>query len=112
MVHTDVKLLKNTVLGLLSRVNNIDSMHNISWEKMQTTKNKVPGITSQESQAQRLLPAFLEQSSFKIQAHDDSKLAIKLQDADILQIVNSMKYLTLNLHVLFLSLPLILAELT
>ena len=84
MTHADVKLLKNTILGLLSRVNNIDSVHNVSWEKMQTTKNEVPGTTSQESQAQRLLPTFPEQSSFQIHAHHDTKLAIKLQDADIL----------------------------
>ena len=68
---------------MLSRVNNIDSVHNISWEKMQTSKNEVPGTTSQESQAQRLLPAFPEQSSFQTHAHDNSKLVIKLQDADI-----------------------------
>ena len=48
---TDVKLFKITVLGLLSRVNNIDSMHDLIWEKMQTTKSEVPGTTSQESQA-------------------------------------------------------------
>ena len=46
MAPTDVTLLKNTVLGSLSCVNNIDSMHNVSWEKMQTTKNEVPGTTS------------------------------------------------------------------
>ena len=56
---------------------------------MQTTKNEIPGITSQELQAQKLLPAFLEQSNFQIHAHDDSKLTIKLPDADIPQIVKS-----------------------
>ena len=61
----------------------------MSWEKMQTTKNEIPGITSQELHAQKLLPAFLEQSNFQIHAHDDSKLTIKLPDADMLQKVKS-----------------------
>ena len=63
---------------------------------MQTTENEVPGTTSQESQAHRLLSAFPEQSSFQIHAHDDSKPAIKLQDADILQIVKSQLSEMLN----------------
>ena len=71
-------------------------MHNISWEKMQTTKNEVPGTTSQESQDQKLLPAFLEQSSFQTHAHDDSKLAIKLEDADVPPIAKSQLNEMLN----------------
>ena len=46
MAHTDVKLLKNTVLGLFSRVDNVDYIHEVSWEKMQTTKNKDTSTTS------------------------------------------------------------------
>ena len=87
--HTDVKLFKNTVLGSFSRVNNVDSIHNISWERLQTTKDEQPDTTSQDSQTQKLLPAFPEQSSFQIHANDDSKLVIKPQDADIPQIVKN-----------------------
>ena len=87
IANTDVKLLKNTVLGLLTSVNNIDFIHNVSWKKMQTTSNKTLGLIFQEPQAQKLLPAFPEQSNFQIHAHDDSKPSIKLQDADILHII-------------------------
>ena len=96
MANSDVKLLKNTVLGLLSRVNNIDSIHNVSWEKMHTTSDEIQGITFQEMQAQKLLPAFPEQSNFQIHAHDDSKLSIKLQDADIQHIIQSQLNEMLN----------------
>ena len=37
--NTDVKLLKNTVLGSLTRVNDINSINNVSWKKMQPTSN-------------------------------------------------------------------------
>ena len=96
MAHTDVKLLKNTVLGSSSRVNNVDSVHEVSWENVQTTKDKEPGTTSQDSQTQKLLPAFPEQSSFQIHANNDSKLVIKLKDADIPQIVKNQLNQMLN----------------
>ena len=89
MANTDVKLLKNIVLGSLSRVNNIASINNVSWEKMQTTSNEIPGITSQETQAQQLLPAFPEHSYFQIHAHNESKPSIKLQYTYILHIIQS-----------------------
>ena len=89
IARTDIKLLKNTVLGLLTRVNNIDSIHNVSWMKMQPTSNKTQGITLQELQVQTLLPVFPEQPSFQIHAHDDNKPSIKLQDADIPQLVQN-----------------------
>ena len=83
IANTDIKLLKNTVLGPLTRVNNKDSIHNVSWKKMQPTSNKTQGITLQEWQVQTLLPVFPKQSSFQIHAHDDKKPSLKLQDADI-----------------------------
>ena len=63
---------------------------------MQTTSYEIQGQTSQEMQAQKLLPAFLKQSKFQIHAHDDSKLSIKLQDADIPQILKSQLNEILN----------------
>ena len=87
--QTDIKLLRNTVLGLLSRINNVDSIHKVSWEKMQTTKNEDTSTTTQEPQTQKLLPAFPEKVSFQIHANDDSKLTITLQDADIPQKVRN-----------------------
>ena len=83
IANTEIKLLKNTVLGLLTRVNNMDSIHNVSWKKIQPTSNKTQGITLQELQVQTLLPIFPEQSSLQIHAHNDKKPSIKLQDADI-----------------------------
>ena len=63
---------------------------------MQTTSNEIQGRTSQEMQAQKLLPAFPEQSNFQIHAHSDSKPLIKLQEADISQIVKSQLNEMLN----------------
>ena len=89
IASTDVKLLKNTVLVSLTRVNNIDCIHNVSWKKMQPTSNKTHGTTLQELQVQTLLPVFPEQSSIQTYAHNDNKPPIKLQDADILQLLQS-----------------------
>ena len=63
---------------------------------MQTTKNEDTSTTSEEMQTQKLLPTFPEQSSFQIHANDDSKLAIKLQDADIPQEVRNQLHHMLN----------------
>ena len=63
---------------------------------MQTYENEVPGAISKESQAHSLLPAFPEQSSFQIHVHDDSKPVIKLQNANIPQIVKSQLNEMLN----------------
>ena len=70
-------------------MNKIDFIHNVSWKKTQPTSNKTPGTTLQELQVQTLLPVFPEQSSFQTYAHDDNKPPIKLQDADIPQLVQS-----------------------
>ena len=91
IANTDIKLLKNTVLGLLTRVNNIDSIQNVSWKKMQPTSNKTQGITLQEPQNQTLLPVFPEQSSFHAHTHNDNKPSIKTQVYHDEFKINSMK---------------------
>ena len=83
--HTDVKLLKNTILGSFNQINNVDSIHEVSWEKIQDPKNEDTRTTAQEPQTQKLLPTFPKHSNFQIHANDNSKPAIMLQDADILQ---------------------------
>ena len=83
--HTDVKLLKNTILGSLNPIDNVDSVHEVSWEKKQNTKNQDTSTTALEPQTQKLLLAFPKHSNFQIHANDNSKLAITLQDADIPQ---------------------------
>ena len=77
----------HTILGSFNRASDIDHIQELSWEK--TTKNKDANTTSQESQFEKLLNAFPENSSFQMHANDDNKPAIKLQDADIPQIVKN-----------------------
>ena len=94
IAQTDVKLLKNTVLGSLNQLDNVDSIHEVSWEKIQNTKNEDTSTANQEPQTQKLLPAFLEHSSFQIHANDNSKPAITLQDADIpWEVRNQLKHM-------------------
>ena len=60
---------------------------------MQPTSNKTHATILQELQVQTLLPVFPEQSSFQTYDHNHNRPPIKLQDADIPQLiqVNSMK---------------------
>ena len=83
--HTDVKLLKNTILGSLNLIDDAESVHEVSWEKVQNANNVETSTTVQELQTQKLLPAFPEHSNFQIHANNNSKLVITLQDADIPQ---------------------------
>ena len=63
---------------------------------MQPTSDKTQGVTLQELQVQSQLPVFPEQSSFQIHAHDDNKPSIKLQDADVPQLVQNKLNAMLN----------------
>ena len=63
VANTDIKLPKNTILGSLTRMSNIDSIQNVSYKKMQSTGDKVCDETLQQLH-QSLLPEFPEQSSF------------------------------------------------
>ena len=62
--HTDVKLLKNTILGSFNQINNVYSIHEVSWEKIQDTKNEDTSTVTWEPQTQKLLPTFPEHSNF------------------------------------------------
>ena len=83
--HIDVKLPKNTILGSINQIDNLESIHAVSWEKIQDTKNEAVSIAARDPQTQKLLPAFPECSNFHIHANDNSKPAIIIQDADIPQ---------------------------
>ena len=85
--HIDIKLPKNTILGLINQIDNLESIHEVSWEKIQDAKNEAISIAAQDpqTQTQRLLPAFPKCSNFQIPAKDNSKQTIMLQDADIPQ---------------------------
>ena len=63
----------------------MDSIQEVSWEKIQDTKNENTNTTAWEPQTQKLPPTFPKHSNFQIHANDNSKLAITLQDADIPQ---------------------------
>ena len=63
----------------------MDSIHKVSWEKIQNAIDKDARTATGEPQTQKLLLTFPEQSNFQIHANDDSKLAIMLRNADIPQ---------------------------
>ena len=96
IANTDIKLLKNTVLGSLTRVSNIDSIQNISCKKTQSTSDKAHEKTIQQLQVQSLLPVFPEQSSFQTYAHDDNKSPITLQDANVPPLIQNKLNAMLN----------------
>ena len=83
--HANVELPKNTILGSHNPIDNVDSVLEVSWEKIQDAKHETTSITARDSQTQKLLPTFPEHSNFQMHYTDNSKPAIKLQDADISQ---------------------------
>ena len=85
VAHTDVNLPKNTLLGSIKQINDMDSIQEVSWEKTQDAKNEAISNTVWDPKAQKLLPAFPKCSNFQIHANDNSKSAIMLHDADIPQ---------------------------
>ena len=85
VAHKDVKLPKNTILGSINQVHDVDSIQEVSRKKIQDTENETINKATQDPQTQKLLPAFPNYSNFQIHANDDSKPAIMLQDTDILQ---------------------------
>ena len=48
--QTDIKVLKNTVLGSLHQIDNVDSIHEVSWGKLQNAMNKDTSTTTGEPQ--------------------------------------------------------------
>ena len=83
--HTNVKLLKNTILGSFNQINYVYCIHEVYWEKIQDTKKEDTSTATWEPQTQKLLPTFPKHSNFQIHANNNSKPAITLQDADIPQ---------------------------
>ena len=75
----------------------MDSVPEVSWEKIQDTKNEDTSTTAEEPQTQRLLPSFPEHSSFQVHANNNTKLAVTLQDADIPQDVKDQLNCMLNI---------------
>ena len=82
-VNTDVKLLKNTVLGMITKVENIECIENISSNAMQSMSDKAHDEAHPQQQVKPLLSVFPDQSSFQTHTHDSSKLPIQLQDINV-----------------------------
>ena len=63
----------------------MDTIQEVSWQKIQDTEEKAVKNTGQDPQIHKLLPAFPENSNFQIHANDSSKSAVMPQDAEIPQ---------------------------
>ena len=81
----EVKIPKNTILGSINQINDVDTIKKVPWKKIQDAENEAVINTGQDPQIHKLLPAFPEHSNFQIQTKDNSKPHIMLQDADISQ---------------------------
>ena len=96
VANMDIKPPKNTVLGSLTRVSNIDSIQNVSYKKMQSTSDKACEKTLQQLQVQSLLQVFPEQSNFQTHAHDDNKPPIRLQYVNVPPLIQNKLNAMLN----------------
>ena len=85
--NTDIKLLKNTILGSITREDNVECIEKISSDTTQSISDKARGKTQLEQQVKPLLPVFPDHSTFQAHAHDSSKLPIQLQDANVLPVI-------------------------
>ena len=70
--NTDIKLLKNTILGSIARVDNVECIENFSSNKTQSISGKAHDETQLKQQVKPLLLVFPDQSSFQTHAHDNS----------------------------------------
>ena len=83
--HEKVKIPKNTILGYINSIIDVDIIQEISWQKIWDTEEKTVNNTAQDPQVHKLLPTFPENSNFQTLASDSTKPAVMLQDAEILQ---------------------------
>ena len=78
VMNTVVKLPKNTILGSMNKVDNVDSVQSSYSLKHHNVK-----ADAKSHPPKPLLPAFPDSSSFTTHAHDSNKSPIQLQDANI-----------------------------
>ena len=83
--HKEVKMPKNTILGSINSINDVDTIQEVSWQKILDTEEKAVKNTAQEPQVHQLLCFFPENSNFQIHANDSSMPAVMLQDGEIPQ---------------------------
>ena len=72
-------------MGSINSITDVDTIQEVSWQKMQVTEEKAVKNTVQDTQIHKLLSIFPENSNVKIHASDSSKSAVMLQDAAIPQ---------------------------
>ena len=94
--NADIKLLKNTILGSITRVDNVECVENVSSDTMQSICDKAHGKTQLGQQVKPLLPVFPDHSSFQTHAHDSSKSLIQLQDANVPPVIQHKLNTMLN----------------
>ena len=80
ITNKEVKIPKNTILGSINQINDVDTIQEVSWKKIQDAENKAVSNTAQDLQIHKLLPAFPEHYNFQMYANDNSKPAVMLQD--------------------------------
>ena len=77
-MNSVVKLPKNTILGSITKVDNVENVQNTHSLKHHNVKADAKACPSKP-----LLPAFPDCSSFTTHAHDSNKSPILLQDANV-----------------------------
>ena len=77
-MNTVIKLPKNTILGSVNKVDNMDSVQSSYSLKHHNVK-----ANAKSHPPRPLLPAFPDSSSFTTHAHNSNKSPIQLLDANI-----------------------------
>ena len=80
-VNSVFKLPKNTVLGSITKVDNVEYVQNMS--SLQSTNDKAHDEAQPQQEAKPLLPVFPDSLSFQMHAHDSNKSPIQLHAANI-----------------------------
>ena len=91
-----IKLFKNTVLGSITRVNNVEYIEHVSSNTMQSMSDKAHDERQLKQQVNPLLPVFPDQSSFQTHPHGNSKSLIQLQDTNVLPVIQHKLNTVLN----------------
>ena len=94
--NTNIKLLKNIILGSITRVDNVECVENVSSDTTQSISDKQHGKTQTRATGETSASSVWDHSSFQTHAHDSSKLLIQLQDANDLPVIQHKLNTMLN----------------
>ena len=78
IINSVVKLLKNTILGSIAKVDNAENVQNIYSLQHHNVK-----AHDKTQPSKSLLPVFPDHSRFTTHAHDSNKSPVQLQDANV-----------------------------